>query len=93
MQNTVIAKRPSPEPGLTSPVLIVGIAAAAGIVAYKLLNRRHGHSRRGQDRPKRNTSHQAWTQDRARSQSWGGDPQYEADQRAGLRSHAEGYAV
>ncbi len=77
-----------PEPGLVSPVVMLGIAAAAGIFIYRMLSRgsrqERGLERRWTERP---------ISRRAARRTRGRDRQHEADQRAGIRSHDEGYAV
>ena len=56
MFNPPVGGRSEREPGLTSrftPVLILSIAAAAGITAYKLLNRAYGPRREERQRERR----------------------------------------
>jgi hypothetical protein len=77
-----------PEPGLVSPVVMLGIAAAAGIFVYRMLSR---GSRRQAGAERR----LAWPsgEHRAVTAPSRHGRQHDADQRAGIRSHDEGYAL
>jgi hypothetical protein len=75
-----------PEPGLISPVAMLGIAAAAGIVVYRILSR---SSRKDLRAAARSTPPPREHVSPMQRQDW----QHEADQRAGIRSHEQGYAI
>jgi len=90
--NRSAASRPLAEAGLSSPFMIFGIAAAVGAAAYLLWSQRSGSRQARTARTYgRSLDHRRWDEDDARP--WLRDRQYERDQRAGLRSHAEGFAV
>ena len=85
--------RPSSEPGLASPLLIFGLAVVTGGVLYSLLQRRYERSQEPEhwdDDLSANAERRS--AGREDEQEWQ-HRQLESDQRAGLRSHAEGFAV
>ena len=90
--NRPAPSRPLTEAGLSSSFMIFGFAAAAGAAAYLLWSKRSGKRQtRTSQTFARSPDHRRWDEDDARP--WLRDRQYERDQRAGLRSHAEGFAV
>jgi hypothetical protein len=93
MFNPPAAERPWAEVGLTSSLLVFGIAAVGGAFLYSLFRR---SPERAERRPAwvtvRRPSRQrldAWDDDGGRWQR----ERFESDQREGLRSHEEGYAI
>ena len=93
MFNPPAAERPWAEVGLTSSLLLFGIAAVAGAFVYSLFGRSHERSGQGPAwvtvrRPSRQRL-DAWDDDGGRGQR----QRFESDQREGLRSHEEGYAI
>jgi len=99
MFNRPLGQRSHNQPGLTSPIVIFGIGAVLGAVLFTWFTRRH----RGRDQPTLWREEGLWEPELSRDldrwhagrddeQEWQ-HQQLERDQRAGLRSHAEGYAV
>ncbi len=79
-------------PGLTRSLLFFGIAAVAGVVLYGFFGGGDGSSDRRQVRRagRRPLTQRSYRDDDGRR--WQRE-RFESDQREGLRSHAEGYAV
>jgi hypothetical protein len=86
--NPPAAERAWAGPGLIRSLLYFGIAAAAGALLYGLYGRDDGTERRQAKRPVRRLRGGERDDDR----QWQRE-RLERDQREGMRSHAEGYAI
>ena len=93
MFNPPAAERPWAEVGLKSSLLLFGLAAVGGAVLYGLLGRSHETPPRR--RPAwvtvRRPAHR-WEERYAEEERWQRE-RSDRDQREGLRSHDEGYAI
>jgi hypothetical protein len=90
--NHPLGDRPEAEPGLRHSFLIFGVAAAAGAILYTLFRRRSRRQDTTYEETDLSADIQRWGAGRD-DETDGERRQLELDQRAGLRSHDEGYAV
>jgi len=93
MFNPPAGQRPWAEVNLTNSLLMLGAAAVAGAFLYSLFGRSHETPQR---RPAwvtvRRPSHHRWDERYEESERWRRE-RCDRDQREGLRSHDEGFAI
>jgi hypothetical protein len=91
MFNAPAGERPWAQSRVARSLMLFGTAAVAGAVLYGVLGRRDDEARRRpawrRERPSRLHVSEAREEDRWQRE------RFESDQREGMRSHAEGYAV